>query len=124
MDHRATIRHALCQAQDLLWENLPSIHHLTDGETIEQLRQLICSRDVAEALRSGPDCELAFYLRAGARVLADDRWSDREIITKLWPILDNQALNQALDVEQAEVDSRPAYKIVTLIFSNLWSRDT
>lgn len=128
MDYRATISRALRQAQALLWVNLPSADNVQDSETITQLQQLLRSPDVAEALRAGPDTELVFYLRAAARVSADDRGNDREIITKLWPILDNPALNEALDLEQDVVNGSLGHsvrsKIAELIFSNLWSRRT
>jgi hypothetical protein len=128
MDHRATIFRTLCIAQGLLWANLPSTQHLADSETVAQLRRLLRSSDVAEALRAGPDCELVFYLRAGARTLADDQGDDREIITKLWPILDNQALIEALYAEQDAANKTQTYpvrnRILALILSNFRSRGT
>jgi len=50
-------------------------------------------------LRSS-DTSLAFTLRAVEHVVADQSQTDREIINRLWDVLDDPHLNQALGIPQ------------------------
>jgi hypothetical protein len=87
-------------AQRLLWQNLPPTHNLPHAATIIRFRDLVHSPAVQSALERSSDTFLAFTLRAVERVLADQSRTDREIISRLWDVLDDPHLNQALGLRQ------------------------
>jgi hypothetical protein len=87
---------AIKVAQDLLSQNLPPAHNLTDAATVMRFRELVRSQAMRSALERSSDTLLAFALRAVERVISDQSQTDREIITRLWDVLDDPHLNQAL----------------------------
>ena len=90
------IADALKLAQDLLRQNLPPTHNLTDAAVVLRFRELIRSQAIRSALERSSDTVLAFALREVERVLCDQSRPHRETINQLWDILDDQHLNQAL----------------------------
>ena len=86
-------------SKSLLWQNLPPTH-LIDAATVIRLRELIDSPPIRSALLHSSDTLLAFALRAVERVVRDQSQSDREIINRLWDVLDDPHLNQALGIPQ------------------------
>jgi len=92
---------AIKMAQRLLWQNLPPTHSLPDATTVIRFRDLVRSPAIQSALERSSDTFAAFSLRALERVLAADRSrTDREIISRLWDVLDDPHLNQALGLPQ------------------------
>jgi uncharacterized protein (DUF1778 family) len=83
-------------AQDLLRQNLPPTRHLTDAATVMRFRELIRSQAIRLALERSSDTVLAFALRAVEQVISDQSRTNRETITRLWDVLDDPHLNQAL----------------------------
>ena len=83
----------------MLWQSLPRTH-LTDAAAVIRLRELIHSPSIQSALLHSSDTMLAFALRAVEHVVADQSQTDREIIARLWDILDDPQLNQALGITQ------------------------
>jgi hypothetical protein len=81
----------------LLGQNLQRTD-LPDAPTVIQLRELVHSPSMRAALLHSSDTLLAFALRAVERVVADQSQTDREIITRLWDILDDPHLNRALGI--------------------------
>jgi hypothetical protein len=87
---------AIKAAQDLLCQNLPPAHNLTDVATVLRFRELVRSQAIRSALERSSDTLFAFALRAVERVISDQSQTDRETISRLWDILDDPHLNQAL----------------------------
>jgi hypothetical protein len=87
---------AIKMAQRLLWQNRPATHNLPDAATVIRFRDLVRSPAVQSALERSSDTFPAFTLRAVERVLADQSRTDREIISRLWDVLDDPHLNLAL----------------------------
>ena len=83
-------------ARDLLRQNLPSTHNLTDAAVVLRFRELVRSQAIRSALECSSDTVLAFALREVERVLCDQSRPHRETINQLWNILDDPHLNQAL----------------------------
>jgi hypothetical protein len=98
MSYDRAIVDAIKVAQNLLWQNLPPTHNLSDAATVLRFRELLCSPAVRSALERSSDMLLAFALRAVERVLSDQSLTDRETINRLWDVLDDPNLNQALGV--------------------------
>jgi hypothetical protein len=96
MNSERVIVDAIKVAQDLLCQNLPPTHNLTDAATVLRFRELILSPAVRSALERSSDTLLAFALRAVERVLSDQSRTHRDTINRLWDILDDPHLNQAL----------------------------
>src|SRR5207247_890663 len=90
---------AIRASKNLLWQNLPPTH-LTDAAAVIRLRELIHSPSIQSALLHSSDTMLAFALRAAEHVVADQSQTAREIIIRLWDVLDDPHLNQALGVPQ------------------------
>jgi hypothetical protein len=82
-------------AQNLLRQNLPPTHNLTDAATVLRFRELVHFPAVRSALERSSDTLLAFALRAVHRVLSDQSLTHRETINRLWDFLDDPHLNQA-----------------------------
>src|SRR5215467_7512896 len=91
---------AIKMAQRLLWQNLPPTHSLPDATTVIRFRDLVRSPAIQSALERSSDTFPAFTLRAVERVLADQSQTDREIISRLWDVLEDPHLNQALGMTQ------------------------
>jgi len=87
---------ALKVAQNLLWQNLPSTRNLPDAATVTRVRELVRSPSIRLALQCSSDTFLSFALRAVEFVVADQSLTDRQIISRLWDVLDDSHLNQAL----------------------------
>jgi hypothetical protein len=88
-----TIVDAIKVAQDLLRQNLPSTHNLTDAAAVMRFRELVRSQAIRSAL-------LTFALREVERVISDQSRTNRETINQLWGILDDPHLNNALGFHQ------------------------
>src|SRR5215831_3074256 len=87
-------------AQDLLLQNLPPAHNLTDAATVMRFRELARSQAIRSALDRSSDTLLTFALRAVERVASDQSRTNRETINQLWDILDDPHLNKALGLPQ------------------------
>src|SRR5262245_61352179 len=83
-------------AQDLLRQNLPPTHNVTDAAVVLRFRELVRSQAIRSALERSSDTVSAFALREVERALCDQSRPHRETINRLWDILDNPHLNQAL----------------------------
>jgi hypothetical protein len=79
---------AIKMAQHLLWQNLPPTRSLPDATTVMRCRDLVRSPAVQSTLERSSNTFPAFALRAVDRVLADQSRTDREIISRLWDVLD------------------------------------
>ena len=67
-------------AQDLLWQNLPPTHNLTDAATVMRFRELVRSQAIRSALDCSSDALLTFALRAVERVISDQSRTNREAL--------------------------------------------
>jgi hypothetical protein len=94
------IRQALCDAQDILWANLPPSHNLTDDSAVAGLRAVIAVPTVQEAIEHGNDTALCFVLRAVNHILTEQPESPRRTIDRLWNVLDDRELNGMLGLKQ------------------------
>jgi hypothetical protein len=83
-------------AQDLLSQNLAPSHNLTDAATVMRFRELVRSQAIRSALERSSDTLFAFALRAVERVISDHSRTNRESVNRLWEVLDDPHLNQAL----------------------------
>jgi hypothetical protein len=90
---------AIRTAKNLLGQNLQRTD-FPDAATVIRLRELVHSPSIRSALLHSSDTLLAFALRAVEHVVADQSQTDREIITRLWDILDDPHLNRALGMTQ------------------------
>jgi hypothetical protein len=99
MNHRV-IEAAIKTAKNLLWQNLPPTHNLTDAATVARVRELVHSPSIRSALELSSDTLLAFALRAVKHVVADQSLTNRQIITRLWNVLDDPHLDQGLGISQ------------------------
>jgi hypothetical protein len=93
------IESAIRAAKNLLWRNLPP-NNVPDAATAARVRELVHSPSIQSALHSGSDTFLAFALREVEFVVADRSITDRQIIIRLWDVLDARHLNQALGITQ------------------------
>jgi len=91
---------AIRTAKNLLWQNL-SPTQLSDAATVIRFRELVRSPSIRSALLQSSDTLLAFALRAVVHVVAHQSQTDREIITRLWDVLDDRHLNEALGIPQS-----------------------
>jgi hypothetical protein len=90
---------AIRTAKSVLGQNLQPTQ-LPDAATVLRLRELINSPSIRSALLHSSDTLLAFALRAVGHVVAEQSQTDREIITRLWDILDDPHLNRALGIAE------------------------
>jgi hypothetical protein len=97
---------AIKTARNLLWQNL-SATRLTDAATVIRLRELVHSPSIRSALLHSSDTFLAFVLRGVEHVVVDQSQTDQEIITRLWDVLDDPHLNQALGNPRFMLGSNP-----------------
>jgi hypothetical protein len=86
------IADAIKSAQGLLWYT----HNLPDATKVMRLRNFVRSPTVQSSLQRSSDTFLAFTLRAVQLVIADQSRTDREMIRRLWDILNNPHLIQAV----------------------------
>ena len=86
---------AIKVAQDLLRQNLPPTHNLTDASAVLRFRELVRSQAIRSALERSSDTVLAFAMREVERVLCDHSRPHRETINRLWDVLDDPHLNDA-----------------------------
>jgi hypothetical protein len=98
MSSDRVIVEAIKVAQDLLCQNLPPAHNLTDAATVIRFRELVRSQAIRSALERSSDTLFAFVLRAVERVISDHSQTNRETINRLWKVLDDPHLNQALGI--------------------------
>ena len=87
---------ALRVAQDLLCQNLPAVQRLSDDAAVMRFRELVRSQAIRSALERSSDTLFAFALRAVERAISDQSRTNREMINRLWEVLDEPHLNQAL----------------------------
>jgi hypothetical protein len=87
---------AIKVAQDLLCQNLPAAQNLSDAAAVMRFRELVRSQAVRSALERSSDTLFAFALRAVERVISDQSRTNREMINRLWEVLDEPHLHQAL----------------------------
>jgi len=71
MSSDRTIVDAIKVAQDLLRQNLPPAHNLTDAATVMRFRELVRSQAIRSALDRSSDTLLTFALREVERVISD-----------------------------------------------------
>ena len=100
MNSNRVFEAAIRALKNLLWQNLPPTHNLPDTAMDMRIRELVHSPSIQSALHRSSDTFLAFTLRAVEYVVADQSQADREIITRLWDVLDDPHLNQALGIPQ------------------------
>jgi hypothetical protein len=98
MNSQRVIEAAVRAAQDLLWQNAPPMHYVAEDVTVVRLRELVRSPAIQAALLQSSDAFLTFVLRAIEVVVLDQSQSDGEIIGRLWDVLDEPHLNQALGI--------------------------
>ena len=89
---------AIKVGQNLLSQNLPPAHSLTDAATVMRFRELVRSQAIRSALERSSDTFLAFVLREIGHVVADQSKTNRQIISRLWGVFDDPHLNQALGI--------------------------
>jgi len=87
---------AIKVGQNLLSQNLPPPHNLTDAATVMRFRELVRSQAVRSALERSSDTLFAFALRAVERVISDQSRTNREMIDRLWEVLNDPHLNEAI----------------------------
>ena len=100
MTYERVIVEAIKVAQELLRQNLPPTHNLTDAATVLRLCELVRSPSIRLALDRSSDTLLAFALRAVDRLLCDHSRPHPETINLLWGVLDDPHLNKALGLPQ------------------------
>ena len=91
---------AIKVAQDLLRQNSPPTHNLTDASAVLRFRALVRSQAIRSALERSSDTVPAFALREVERVVGDQSRTNRETINRLWVVLDDPYLNKALGLPQ------------------------
>jgi hypothetical protein len=94
------IRQALCDAQDILWANLPPFHNFPDDKAIAALRAVIAVPAVQEAIERGNDTALCFVLRAADHILRMESNTACRTIDRLWDVLDTRDVNGMLGLKQ------------------------
>src|SRR5262245_14169170 len=87
---------AIKVGQNLLSQNLPPAHSLTDAATVMRFRELVRSQAIRSALERSSDTFPAFVLREVGHVIADQSKTNRQIISRLWAVFDDPHLNEAL----------------------------
>jgi hypothetical protein len=96
MSSERIIVDAIKVAQDLLSQNLPATQNLSDAAAVMRFRELVRSQAVRSALERSSDTLFAFALRAVERVISDQSRTNREMINRLWEVLNDPHLNKAL----------------------------
>jgi hypothetical protein len=83
-------------AQGLLCQNLPAVHTLSDAALVMRFRELVRSQAVRSAWERSSDTLFAFALRAVEQVISDQSRTNRDMINRLWDVLDDPHLSEAL----------------------------
>jgi hypothetical protein len=83
-------------AQGLLCQNLPAVHTLSDAALVMRFRELVRSQAVRSAWERSSDTLFAFALRAVEQVISDPSRTNRDMINRLWDVLDDPHLSEAL----------------------------
>src|SRR5262245_40041579 len=96
MSSERIIVDAIKLAQELLCQNLPAVHNLSDAALVLRFRELLRSQAVRSALERSSDTLFAFALRAVERVISDQSRTNREMIDRLWEVLNDPHLNEAI----------------------------
>jgi hypothetical protein len=96
MSSERIIVDAIKLAQELLCQNLPAVHNLSDAALVMRFRELLRSQAVRSALERSSDTLFAFALRAVERVISDQSRTNREMIDRLWEVLNDPHLNEAI----------------------------
>jgi hypothetical protein len=89
---------AIKVAQDLLSQNLTAAQNLSDAAAVMRFRELVRSQAVRSALERSSNTLFVFALRAVERAISDQSPTNREMINRLWEVLDDPHLNQALGI--------------------------
>jgi hypothetical protein len=89
---------AIKVAQDFLSQDLSAAQNLSDAAAVMRFRELVRSQAVRSALERSSDTLFAFALRAVERAISDQSPTNRETINRLWEVLDDPHLNQALGI--------------------------
>src|SRR5215471_20860055 len=92
MNSDRVIADAIKAAQRLLWHR----YDLPDATKVLRLRKFFRSSAVQSALQNSGDTLLVSTLRAVELVIADQSQTDREMIRRLWEILNDPHLIQAV----------------------------
>ena len=96
MSSERVIVEAIKVAQDFLCQNLPAVQNLSDAAAVMRFREIVRSQAVRSALERSSDTLFAFALRAVERVISDQSRTNREMINRLWEVLNDPHLNEAL----------------------------
>jgi hypothetical protein len=100
MNYQQLIRFLLRKAQETLWANLSTTRQLPNDRTVSTIRALVSTPSAQTAIERGDDTVFAFALRAVNRVVSEQDQPSAKIIGRLWDILDDADLNQALGVKR------------------------
>ena len=92
MNPDRVIADAIKAAQRLLWHR----YDRPDAMKVVRLRKFVRSPAVQSALQRSSDMLLPFTLRAVELVIADQSQTDREMLRRLWEILNDPHLIQAV----------------------------
>src|SRR5262249_34854256 len=87
---------AIKVAQDLLSQNLPPAHNLTDAATVMRFRELVRSQAIRSALERGSDTFFVFALGAVQGGTSDNSQTNRQTIDRLGEFLDDPHLKKPL----------------------------
>jgi hypothetical protein len=85
---------AIKVGQNLLSQNLPPAHSLTDAATVMRFRELVRSQAIRSALERSSDTFPAFVLREVGHVVADQSKTNRQVISRLWGVFDARTLTK------------------------------
>lgn len=72
------------------------MNNLSDAALVMRLRELLRSQAARSALERSSDTLFAFALRGVERVISDQSRTNREMIDRLWEVLNDPHLNEAL----------------------------
>ena len=92
MSSDRVIVEAIKVGQNLLSQNLPPAHSLTDAATVMRFRELVRSQAIRSALERSSDTFPAFVLREVGHVVTDQSKTNRQIISRLWGLFDDRTL--------------------------------
>jgi hypothetical protein len=90
------IKKALGDAQKVLWHNLPNSRNLPDETAVLTIRTVLSAPTVKKALARANDTVFAFALRRVLHIASDQASDPRDIIARLWDVLDEPELNELL----------------------------
>jgi len=96
MEANRAVEETLRQAQNILWDALPSDQPA--DAAVDRMRTLLWSPRVNKALYAASDTLHVFALRAAQHAVADRSHASAAAINELWSILDDPWLNAALGI--------------------------